>query len=93
MILGVIIQQPTDILDYDIGYTEWVGDTVQSATVEIIPSNGTLLVNVAISGDDTVKLWIQGGVDGDQYTVEVKTVMASGREKEDELIVQIEDFQ
>lgn len=94
MILGVIIQQPTDILDYDIGYTKWVNDTVESTEVNILPSDGTLNVSAQVPPDtsDTVKLWIQGGEHGEQYTVEINTVLASGRNKQDELIVQIEDF-
>lgn len=95
MILGVIVQQPDDVLDYDIGYEKWFdgqGDTIQSVITNIVPPDGTLNVNSQISGDDVIKLWIQGGTDGEQYTVEITPVMASGRTKQNELIVQIKDY-
>lgn len=92
MILGVVIQQPTDILDYDIGYTKWVGDTVESVTVNVLPEGSALSVSAQVAGPDMVKLWIQDGNHDEQYTIEINTVLASGRNKQDELIVQIEDF-
>ena len=97
MILGVIIQQPTDILDYDVGYDKWFGndhvDALQDISVNIIPSDGTLDANAQLSGPEIIKVWIQGGQDGEQYTVELTATTIAGRSKQNELIVRIQDYQ
>jgi len=95
MIVGAVVQQPTDILDYDIGYIDWIGETGDSLSSVSVNINGldeALGVSAQLSGPDTVKLWIQGGTNGQQYTVEINAILTSGRSKQDELIVQVEDF-
>lgn len=102
MIVGVVVQQPNEILDWDIKYDDWLGiDSIDpdpsKLIINIIPNTGTLSVTPVITtdtnpGPDMVKLWIQGGEDGDQYTVEVTAVSAAGRTKQDEVIVHIKDY-
>jgi len=94
-ILGAAVQQPRDILDYDIGYDDFLdgnGGSVASVSVDLVPDTTTVNVNAQVSGPDTVKLWIQGGVHGDNVTVEITTVTVTGRTKQDEIMVIIEDF-
>jgi hypothetical protein len=94
-ILGAAVQQPIDILDYDIGYDDFLNvnfDNVASVSVNLVPDTTTVNVNAWVSGPDTVKVWIQGGVHGDNVTAEITAVTVAGRTKQDEIMVIIEDF-
>ena len=98
MILGVIVQQPTEFLDYDLEFNEWfegVDDNVVSSVTNVVQTTGTggtLSANPLKAADDIMKIWISGGADGEVYTVEVTTTTAAGRIKQDELEVQIREF-
>ena len=95
MIIGAVIQQPVDILDYDIDYSRWFSaesDTLESVVVTYRGDDNTLDVNTVVAADNVIKLWVQGGTDGLTYTLEVTITTASGRRKQDELLVTIEDF-
>jgi len=95
MIIGAVIQQPVDILDYDIDYSRWFSaesDSLESIEVDYSGLDQTLNVAAVVSMNNIIKLWIQGGKDGETYTVEVTVTTASGRKKQDELLVTIEDY-
>ena len=94
MIVGAVVQQPDERLDYDIKYTEWFngeGDAIDSAVVEVVGA-GSLTSQAVISDAETIKLWVLGGDAGEEYTLELTMTSVSGRIKQDELIVKIEDF-
>lgn len=94
MIIGAVVQQPDDRLDYDIEYDEWFAgnqDAIQTITVDVI-GTGNMIATGVISSTDVVKVWIQGGATGEEYTVEVTATTVSGRIKQTELIVRIEEF-
>ena len=96
MILDTIIQQPAEILDYDVTYHKFFAgedDSVASVINLIIPNTGTLAVSTQKASDTSVKLWVQGGLDGEEYTVEITATMTSGRVKQDEVIVVIQEIQ
>lgn len=94
MIVGVIIQQPDEVLDYDIDCTPAfkgsVTDTVDSVSVSIDPVGLIVLANKL--DDNTVKLWISNGTAGVDYNVEVNVVTTEGRTKQDELLVKVLEF-
>lgn len=97
-VLGVTVQQPLDRLDWDVHYDEWLvtdgtnKDTIESADINILPAGGTLNVTHVVYGGDTIKLWIQGGEHDEEYTIEVTATTAAGRIKQDEVLVQIQDY-
>lgn len=90
-VLALITQQPGDILDYDIDFSEWfpVGDVVIGATVLALPVG--LTVGYALQAP-RVKVWIRGGVVGQTYKVTITASTSDGRAKETELKVKIKDF-
>ena len=97
MILGAVVQQPDERLDYDIKYDEWFAgdvDAINTATVEVISDvgDGGLTAQAVISSTTVVKLWVIGGDAGEEYRLEVTMTSVSGRVKQDELIVKIEEF-
>ena len=96
MIIGALIQQPSDRLDYDVDYSDWfVGQSSDFiigalATVDI----EGLTVSTVIPPDDKqmVKLWIQDGEPNVTYQVELQISTNAGRIKEVEIEVTIEEF-
>ena len=91
MNLGNFNKQPVEVKDYDIDYTEWLtqGDSVQGATVVVVPTG--LTVDSIFTSDKTVKLWLSGGTTGTQYKLTVTTTTEDGRVKEDEFKVRVRD--
>ena len=95
MIIGEIVQQPLETLDYDIDYTDLVyadGDTIVSitATVDLV-TDPVLSVTAVVKDTLTGKIWVSGGVTGNAYTVTVTATSDDGRIKEDEFLVCIEE--
>jgi hypothetical protein len=89
-----VIQQPTDVLDYDIDVSALVegGDAIASVTAVITPS-GELTVSPIETDDETVKLWIgPDGIAGTTYKIEVTVTTDLGRVKQDEIKVKIKDY-
>jgi len=103
-ILGTFIQQPHEVLDYDIDFIDWIPDQdtiVSSSSVATIlttasltpPSN--LVLDVPIIDPVTkqlVKQWISGGTNKTTYKVQVTVVTAEGRTKEAEIKIKIKEF-
>lgn len=93
MKLGVPIQQPDDRLDYDVSYKKWLadtGDSIDTVTVESSPTG--LSASGVVVADDRIKVWAEGGEDGDIYFVEITVETLGGRIKEDELEFRIVEY-
>lgn len=89
-VLNTYVQQPADRLDYDIPYILNDTDTLDSVAVSVTPAG--LDVTGIVLDDNTVKLWVEGGVSGTKYKVEVVITTTLGRVKEDELIIKLKDY-
>lgn len=100
MNIGSITKQPAEVLDYDIDFSEWLraGDTLETINVDI-----TRLDGVAISTDDLAtkyvinstpiaKVWLEKGLGGQSYKVEVTTTTREGRTKQVELRARVRDY-
>lgn len=89
-VIATIQQQPKDIRDYDIDFSEWfpVGDIVTTAQVSVLPIG--LTVSYALQAP-RVKVWLSGGASGVAYKVTVLAKTNDGRAKEVELKVKIKD--
>lgn len=94
MLLGVKIKQPDERLDYDFLYSEWIGtsgDELDSVVVEIV-GTGSLSATPALTLPNIQKVWVEGGDDGEEYTIEVTATTLAGRIKQDELKIIIQEF-
>lgn len=95
MILGNYTKQPSDRLDYDVDYEEWLtsGDSLISATatVDLVETSGLTIDAPMISGT-RVKLWANDGVSGHSYKVTVTTTTDQGRVKQDEVRIKVKDY-
>lgn len=96
--LGTVIKQPTDQLDYDIDFSRWLpfDDTILTVQHQVTPENEgsnnewLAVQSVHVSGD-IVKVWLVGGKTSETYKVTVIAATANGRVKEVEFKVRVKD--
>ena len=95
MIIGSIIQQPSDRIDYDIDCNEFLGvdgDYITEVTTTVEPL-GLIAVSLLTSGTPkATKVWIEGGEADVDYKVEVTITTEFGRTKQEELLVFVKEF-
>ncbi len=93
MIIGMAQKQPSEYLDYNVDFTEWMpeDDQIASAVVTVSPEGELTTDNVSIM-TPIVKFWAAGGVTGKQYKVSVKITTEGGRVKEDELKIRVREY-
>ena len=91
-VLNTYVQQPDDRLDYDIPYLLNSDDSLASVAVEVTPAGLDVTGLVDPDATSTVKLWVEGGVSGTKYKVEVTITTTLGRVKEDEVIFKIRNY-
>lgn len=91
MILGTFTKQPSDAMDYDIDYTDWLtsGDNVQSAVVT--PDTGITLDSMVIN-DPRIKIWLSGGTAGTTYKITCTMTSADGRVRQDEFKIRVKEY-
>ena len=100
MIIGTILQQPQEVLDYDVDYTGFFSSTDSLLNDSIADTGSTAVItpdeNVAIevvkSSDTVLKLIISSVKADTEFKVTIKMVTNNGRVKEDELILVGIDF-
>lgn len=90
-ILGRFDKQPTEVLDYDVDYTEWVGTRTIAPTahVVIVPT-GITLVSSGLAGN-VVRVVLSGGTTGTDYKITVRTTFDNGLVKEADFLVKVKE--
>ena len=93
-VVGTFTQQPNDVLDYDVNFTDFLsdGDVIVGATVTVAPLGLTVTAPVVIDSSRRVKLWVQGGSSGVTYKIDLRITTALGRVKEDEVRMRIKEY-
>lgn len=94
-VIGSFVQQPADVLDWDIDVSALVegGDEISSVATAVTPTTDPVLEATAFEiADDTVKVWVSGGVAGTAYKIEVTVTTVNGRVKQDELKCKIKEY-
>lgn len=98
MILETYTKQPSEHKDYDIDYSVWLADPVDTlfdiaAAVECVstPGDASLTVQRIDMTLQTVKLWIAGGASGEKYKITVRATTTGGRIDESELAFKVKD--
>ena len=84
-------KQPTERLDYDVDFTEWLpnGDAIISTATSSSPAGLTIYVTDAATL--IPKLWVSGGVDKKSYILSVTVETQQGRTKEVNFKVKVKD--
>ena len=93
-LVGTAKQQPNDVQDYDIDFSEWfpAEGVITTAVVSVAPVM-PMPPTYSLSPDKKrVKVWIYaGGTSGVTYQVTVRATTNDGRVKEVELKVKIKE--
>ena len=91
-------KQPAERLDYDIWYANdpagaepWLIDSDSITSVTINVSAPELEVSPILFADH-LKLWVEGGVDGETYKITITIITAGGRTKQDEIRFRVKDI-
>ena len=81
--LATVEKNPFDLLDYDIDYIRWLRDqdAIISAEAAVESSDVTFQVGLVEFNDEVVKVWVSGGVDGEQSDIRVDAMTELGRLK------------
>jgi len=93
-ILGTIIKQPREVLDFDIDYTTVLAgrtSAITTATSEVSPAGLVLTSTTPYPLDKKVKVVISAGTDATSYKVTVLTNTDDGLKYEDEITVIVEE--
>lgn len=102
MKLGVITKQPIDRQNYFVDYDAYLqeGELVVSATATVV-NQGVLDVGVVetmymiqpvvLPGGRSVEFWLEGGLSGSTYKLEVTATTSFGNVKQDELKVKVKE--
>lgn len=90
--LGTVIKQPADVLDYDIDFERWLtdGDALSSA-VAVVDDDGLTIDDVTVIGT-VVKVWVSGGEDGATYKITATATTNDGRVKEEDFRIRVRNF-
>jgi len=106
-VVGSAVKQPVERLDYDFNYTKFLDisgelqeDSLPADLIPIItitPNDsdvGGLIHDESFvdAANNSVKIWLRGGINGTTYKVEITIETTFGRFKQDELFIVIVDF-
>lgn len=91
-ILGKFQKQSAEILDYDIDFTDWFSNRVDtpSSIVVTVPNGITQVGGGTITGN-VVKVILSGGTNGTKYEITVRLTTTAGLVKEADFTVTIKD--
>ena len=95
-ILATFQKQPIDVQDFDIDFSDWLTDMVDTApgpvgfTVEIDGAGLTLLAHTLTDG--VVKVWTSGGTDGTTYKITATVTTTGNRVKQAEIKVKVKEY-
>jgi hypothetical protein len=97
-ILGTMIKQPNEVLDFDIDYTTVLAgrsDTLQTSAVTISTVTGTTNNPVTATSPTInllkVKVVVSSGTAGVTYKATVLTTTSATLKYEDEVLITVED--
>lgn len=89
-ILAKFTKQPSDVLDYDIDFSEWLPEDDDGLTAQVTVESGLTLDSFTIHGA-IVKVWLSGGTSGRAYKVTVLLITVDGRSKEAEIVIKVKE--
>jgi len=91
IILGKFKKQSAEVLDYDVDYTEWFEDRIDSPASYVVTAEpGITIVSSTIDGM-VVKVVLSGGLHGEKYKITARLTSTAGLLKEADFTVTIKD--
>jgi hypothetical protein len=91
-ILGKFQKQTDEVLDYDVDYTDWFSNRVDTpASFTAAVETGITMVGSSRNGN-VVKVILSGGTNGTKYKVTVKLTTSDALVKEADFTVTVKDI-
>ncbi len=88
-IIGKQVKQPSEILDYQVDFSEWFANRTDTPTsADVTVEFGLTKVSDSLD-DEVVTVVLSGGTDGASYKVTVLLTTSDGIVKEADFIVRI----
>lgn len=81
-LLGCFDQQPQEVLDYDIDFTDWCENRSDSISSLTVTCDAGMMVDGWKMNGNVAKVLMSGGVDGDSYKVTVRAKTTAGAVRE-----------
>lgn len=90
-ILGKFTKQPSEILDYDVDYTDWFsGRTDTPVSITTVIATGITEVSHVLNGM-VAKVILSGGTDGQTYKITVRLTTTNGIVREADFLVLVKE--
>lgn len=90
-LLGRFVKQSSEVLDYDVDYTDWFSNRQDSAASFEVTAQAGITVEATSRSGNVVKTVLGGGTDGESYKLTVLLTTTAGLVKEADFIVRIKD--
>ena len=94
MWLGKITKQPAEVQNYYVRYVDYLqeGEVIASVTAAVdVPSELTLIGPVVLADNVALEFWLEGGLDGTTYKLEITATTNYGNVKQDEIKVKVKE--
>ena len=94
MLLGKIEKQPTDRQNYFVKYEEYLqeGELLLSALAQVDIVGELYVIGPVVMADDkTLEFWLEDGVDGVTYKLDITVTTTIGNVKQDEFKVKVKE--
>lgn len=94
MLLGRLTKQPAERQNYYVRYSEYLqeGEVLMSVTGIIDVAGELYMVGPTIMpNEQDVEFWLEGGVAGNSYNVEITVITSIGNIKQDEFKVKVKE--
>lgn len=88
-ILGRFVQQPNEVIDYDVDYTEWFSNRADTALLAVVVADAGINVDTYSLTGKVVRIVVSGGVSGQKYKVTTRLTTSAGVVKEADFLVTI----
>lgn len=90
--MDTFVKQPADKLDYVVDLSDWLTDNDNIVDASTVVESGINVLLTEIDPSTTmVKVWIDGGTDGETYKVTVTVQTQLGRRKEVDFNVRVKE--
>lgn len=90
-LLGRFTKQSTEVLDYDVDFTEWFSNRDDEPTTFAVVVQTGLTLETSMMNAAVVKVVLSGGTDGETYKVTVRMHTTASLVKEADFTVRIKD--
>lgn len=90
-ILGKFVKQPSEVLDYDIDFTDWFANRTDTPASFVVTADTGITILGSSRTGNVVKVILSGGTSGTKYKVTVKLTTVGLLVKEADFLVSVKE--